>query len=1247
MAITRPLISLPTLTDENALSHDDLHQIALIQKDTGRGGLWWSEVQAALQYLFGSRDDVFVASSLLGELHALPLRELLARKIKFVAFSLPAASINNRGDFQHQVAVWIDMQADKVCVHVYNSEGKSLNEKAMANLKILIGDVAFDFIFAESPYEWQTDFWSCGLHVVMNLLHAYSNKTVTSKEKLNVTALIQPIYVAAKRGMRLLEEREIAINQQVTFKSTLNELLQKNKIAILKNLTTFIHFELNAATMVGGEVDHEYLRTRSLQQTLNAFKMTYPGDRVGHCVLQTVSWASAQLPAMFVEILNKVLAIFAKGDVLRPLCFQNSKADRLENIDKIYWMISSSFDMAENASSEWQKLFDVLMAEHKKTNQEMLKAIFNAFEDFQSYQALCITATNDQKNAYYLVCYLLMAAIDHVSLDDKNAMDKRNRVANDAAAREEQAEKNAKKYLPTLKNVFAAIQPMAVGDACCIEIASNPVLFFAIKKYFTLDYFAGCDQAAKQNVLQEILKLTTVNFIEMIALYPGNEAEKFYKSQSDNIDSDEIALKVLVRIKRRGYQKIFYDCYKRYLCTPKMQRAVINTIAIDERLDVAKDFSGFVSREADVKELLDLVDKKHKPALAGHFMSFRNQCFDYALKYLSSDEILELTATCKNEIQSRHVVSIAKSVIKSECMSYARKFKHLLTDKDAVLVLRSLPLGDRREFLNMSPRFSSLSGLSYAQYDDLTNSILACDEGQLYSLSEVIGGGQSYPDFDLYIVEFKKIPVKLQTHFMQRFISDLSAAVERYHVRMPLVPADLNKAYDLLMLLLNHAASSQRLKTAIKFSSLVTSTAQLANIIVLLDASDNDFTFIDCIPKLKMTPIQDIVSYLPNRMRLPFAKKHCARIDNSDSLVKTLAVLQPDEQSELLRACGHCVKSFNDVVLIVSALTNDASVIDFISENGHLIQSEYEFEAIVNKHLSDENALTLFSKLKDKVTFSVAIVKIFLSKLIIESKKKLLLSIVTFDSTTRLRQESCVFNLLFNQNPIPQIHYPYLIHAVLQGKMIANENNGMLILWTSSLSLTFENNHLPTFFRESIHQENKNKLSYVLWPLMILIDEGKVTIDDLAWLSDNKQPERTDNLVAILNEMYGIADRHIFMLLNSGFSVAELLDCRFPQRLKMVIEGAPIILKNLQLIVEESSKKEYKRAMLGIDASDEKVKSMVTTTMADIENNRLVKLQERFKIFDPSVTKLSDFPKMKSSVGYRDSYIKMYLRYDK
>ncbi len=1180
MAITRPLISLPTLTDDNPLSHDDLHQIALIQKDTGRGGLWWSEVQSALQYLFNTVSSVFVpdATSLLGELHALPLKGLKARGIKFVAFSLVAASQRNHRNFQHQVAIWINMQADELSVHIYNSEGKNLNQQAIANLTILMGDMPFTRHFADSPYQEQSDIWSCGVFVVMHLLHAYLPAAIHSeKETLNVSDLVIPIFIAAERGKALVEKRQLSINSQVSSKHALYELIKTIKHEALNELISFMKFELNAATLVGGAVDHEYLRTRSLAKTLEAFKKTHPSERVGFGVLQAAYWASVHNAETMIEITTKVIAIFTKVELLKP--FQIEKTGKhLDELDKLYSVILTTIELAEHPNYEWQQIFDHLIMLSEKSCVEMLAHIFTFFEDLAPYKPSSLF----KDDAGRLVCHLLLNAIDRISGDEVTKL----RLTADAAAREEQAQKNAEQRLPALKEILANISLTNIDEAACQKIARNPVLFYKVKKYLTPLYFAGCDDVVKNQIFHYMLANPELSLIDMINLYPGNETEKFYETQTDAVTNEQDALSIMGNIKLSANRVIFYHCFRWYFHPHKMAE-VLPLLDEDDRLGVAKEFTS----GNRFQEVIKFLPNKHHFILAAHHLSYPNgDSIEMVLKVFTVDEAKTFIATYEDKIAMRHVVPILGALPTSDRLFYAKKFKSLMNDRIILLAMNKLDSEKaKEEFLHQDPGLTLLLTLDLSARRDFIAKLVRCTQEQIKTISEFVNADSDIR-FEYFKDRFYEFTKDAQAILMPCFMREIRKMLSCYHHIHERNSDERELSFAMLIVLLTNSLTSQRLAVALEFSHVASNATQVARVSMLLTSESDCVAFLKNHKMVQLVSVSEIIGCIPVDIRLNFAIKCRSLIATSMILCRVLAVLKPEERFALVQQCD-CVAEVDCILEITPYLTHGSDMVDFTLKYCHLITQPHEFERLITcltiNNVTD--MLRLFHKIKSTLKFSENLIATMLEKFNPAEGKQFFAACIDLEAVQHLQATSTVFAILFNRNPVDEIHYQYLITAMLYRKM--NVTKGALIFFSATVYLDFENNHLPAFFK-TITVENKQKLSKLLWPLVMLLEEHKIEIGDLAWLSSNDQPKRTDNLVIILQKMSELTNSNLLTLLGNQFSLVVLLDCPSAEHLGKVIDSANLIKRNDKI---------FRRAVLGLEVDDEQSKAAATEKLVQAE----------------------------------------------
>ena len=168
----------PIVIKEKEEIKEDSLELERIKKS----GLEQRQVQLALRKLFESHPEVYVPdiTELSGN-EVLPLDELQKAGKKYVAFSFDA----NR---KHQVAVWIKLGPPHEA-NVIDSLEKSDNnafcnsKQGEERLRTLLGEKNCKIEQISSPYQFQSDEWSCGVHVLSHSLYQF--KIAENSEKIS------------------------------------------------------------------------------------------------------------------------------------------------------------------------------------------------------------------------------------------------------------------------------------------------------------------------------------------------------------------------------------------------------------------------------------------------------------------------------------------------------------------------------------------------------------------------------------------------------------------------------------------------------------------------------------------------------------------------------------------------------------------------------------------------------------------------------------------------------------------------------------------------------------------------------------------------------------------------------------------------------------------------------------------------------------------------------------------------------
>lgn len=278
-------------------------------------GLGQDQVLLALQALFAKEKHVYVPTiyDLAGANAKIQLEKYLSLDYKIICFS---HNVNNH----HQIAVFVDCENATVilidslnCSATLTTAQNQLKEK-------LISFQNLQFITLPSSFGKQTDTWSCGIHVISNLLQlVFTNEE--PDEFLKVEAKLPIYYHLAKKQQKLQEQAFKQAECNAAYKQDLLtqlSLFVKSHadfpfISDLKVLEKFLQKEMNHQSLFLNEEgfleSSDLYRTRSLFDASQSFHVRH--EKQAFAVFSLRCFAILQLNTQnFEASLFKLLRIY-------------------------------------------------------------------------------------------------------------------------------------------------------------------------------------------------------------------------------------------------------------------------------------------------------------------------------------------------------------------------------------------------------------------------------------------------------------------------------------------------------------------------------------------------------------------------------------------------------------------------------------------------------------------------------------------------------------------------------------------------------------------------------------------------------------------------------------------------------------------------------------------------------------------------------------------------------------------------
>ena len=232
--------------DEIKLSDSDQNEISLTKKN----GMDQRQVEFALEYIFSNCKDIYIVS--ISELsQKIDLSKIKNDGYHYVGFSY---NLNDK----HQVAVFINLDKKPIQVTIYDSEpnASSVTEKnnAITRLNDFLSNHKIDISNPAPPFK-QLDNWSCGVHVVYFIQHAYDkvkgNEVKSENSELDVHKLLPQYYCAYKSIEKKVAELPIYKLMDLSAK--------KKELAILNRYMQDIASQDNVKSRQSfGELLHHY-----------------------------------------------------------------------------------------------------------------------------------------------------------------------------------------------------------------------------------------------------------------------------------------------------------------------------------------------------------------------------------------------------------------------------------------------------------------------------------------------------------------------------------------------------------------------------------------------------------------------------------------------------------------------------------------------------------------------------------------------------------------------------------------------------------------------------------------------------------------------------------------------------------------------------------------------------------------------------------------------------------------------------
>lgn len=507
-------------------------------RQDNKGGFEQHQIQLALQYFFKAHEEVYVpAISVLTTQVLFSLSLLKKNGYQFMAFSLAVDQI-------HQVGIWITLGEEKHNIKIYDSLNDTNLNKIKKNLNQFFANDHdhYEIILVPSFYQAQQDDWSCGIHVIANLMAAHNQIYTSSlnreiQEKLPVQKLIKDYFFAYKIAEQEMQQLEIQLEKNDREKRILLDCLelkrqqlgfyqdnQQKPQDVCKSLADFLQIELwgNLDRKVAGgdqinrkNESEDHKRTQMLPSSLQEYRETAPADIIGQLILQKAIFIfERELSEPHLKLKNFVnlicnYATFHKSQELH---------DVIQFLDT---EIQLEIKIQSNPLTYLIEILQILL-----NDDDAYHIIKNLFIKMNCPQYIDAELIEDILNMFNHVFVLRLAEVVAKQVCEFKiyATNEYVRLNREEMARSEAISLRKQE----IKALLTQIKLIGYLDLE-LGLLHHQGVFLFLHKYVPCGFFTGCNVHVKRKFILESFEnnLTNYDIFTAIKLYPGKKILEF------------------------------------------------------------------------------------------------------------------------------------------------------------------------------------------------------------------------------------------------------------------------------------------------------------------------------------------------------------------------------------------------------------------------------------------------------------------------------------------------------------------------------------------------------------------------------------------------------------------------------------------------------------------------------------------------------------------------------------------------
>jgi len=920
-------------------------ELTKIFQNNGKGGFSPDQVQLILQHLLSKNREVYVPT--MEELFsdaALPTVQA-----KSMVFGFPAND-------HHQIAVWVDLnEAGKAMLAtLYDSyDSQKIASVYSQKLQRCLGN-SCPMHFAKSCYQQQVDKWSCGVHVIANLVYLCEpiNKETSDKQHkpyLDVRSKARTYYQAyqcqKKQDAQLSVIRQAAAQQNA-------ELLHVLETAIAHHdsfsaLQNFLQYEKQCPQ-----------QDQSLTEILDRYRVKHPHDTAGRSILQLLSVYDEPVEA------RKKISAYLDLVVLsqsQSLIYDSSLTDFFFHFSQYMGVETKDF-----TKEQLKSLLDILLS--GKPTKEILKIV----SEVANVQIAKYISHVYSKQPISLPIIEHTTFLQHVAQHIINLLGKLNtdkKIEQDRIAHEDELRKrDLNNKISEIKAILSQHLTLDCLNEDTIEALSSFTKYHFLcsfmnnKKFFPPE----CSMEKKAEIVVFISKLSSYEnptFCQMLQQFPtmaGRELIQWYQ----HMIRSPLELGKALDLLSSENQNYLLTWHKETIETLDDLSTILRGLSAENQLKFEEQYQ-------------DKIRNNHDRALI--------------LRSLSSENQLKFVEQYQDNIKNNHDRAlILRSLSSENQLKFVEQYQDKIRNSDdLVTILRGLSSENQLKFVE--------------QYQDKIR-----NSDDLATILRGLSSENQLKSAEQYNCKIDNLATVLRA--LTKDCHRLDFAMQHQNkINTALVLADVLKALSLadqlalatshetlintgndLATVLRALTACHRLDFATRHRDKINTALVLADVIKALPTAADQLAVATSHETLINTgnDLATVLHALTACHRLDFATRHRDKINTALVLADVIKAL-PTAADQLALATSHetLINTGDNLTTVLHALTKDCHRLDFATRHQDKIRAPQALAATIKTLDSDDRLAFALRALKQNNSAIHADIPMIISSLPTKDKR--------------------------------------------------------------------------------------------------------------------------------------------------------------------------------------------------------------------------------------------------------------------